>query len=122
MTRPSRSDDGARLLLCTSCDPARDGAALRASIAGALERAGLGGRVEIAGQACMGACARPVSLGLQGPGRASYVFAGVDPLADADDIAATCRLYLDSPLGWIDDARPCGRLRDCLRARLPAMT
>ena len=71
--------------------------------------------------ACMGACESPVSLGLQGAGRASYVFAGVQPTQDAADIAATCQTYLDAPAGWIEDARPCGRLRDCLRARLPAL-
>ena len=78
-------------------------------------------RVEIADHACFSGCAEPTALALQGQGRASYVFSGLDVVADADDIAATCKTYLDSPKGWIEDARPCGRLRMCLRARIPAL-
>jgi len=107
------------LLLCTTCEGSNpaDNHAIRQE----LERQGLTGQVRLSEVACMGACENPVSLGLQGAGRASYVFAGVHPKQDAADIAATCRTYLDAPAGWIEDARPCGRLRDCLRARLPAL-
>jgi len=108
------------LLLCATCDGAdRDGD--RSAISKALNGQGLGARVRLALVDCMGACKHPVSLGLQGEGRASYVFAGVRPQQDADDIAGTCQTYLNAPGGWIEDAHPCGRLRDCLRARLPAL-
>ena len=73
----------------------------------------------IASVDCMGACALPVSLGLAAPGRAHYLFAGLTP-DDADDVVATLRCWLEAPRGWIVDARPCGRLRHCLRARIPA--
>ncbi|MCE8537476.1 DUF1636 family protein [Ruegeria pomeroyi] len=111
-----------RLSLCSSCqgERDRDQGAERAALAEALARAGLSGRVELVEHACFGACATPVALALQGPGQASYVFSDLDVVADADDIAATCRVYLDSPGGWIADARPCGRLRQCLLARIPA--
>lgn len=110
-----------RLLICSTCTGARDVAAESAAVANALGELDMTGQVEIGTHACMNGCAHPVSIGLQGDGRASYVFAGVDPVADAADIAATCRVYLDSEHGWIEDARPCGRLRLCLRARLPAL-
>ena len=71
---------------------------------------------------CMSACESPVSLALQSRGRATYLFAGVDPVADAADIAATCQLYLDAENGWIEDARGCGRLRFCLRGRVPPLS
>lgn len=69
----------------------------------------------------MNGCARPVSLALQSPERATYFFGGVDLEADVADIVATLRAYLDAPKGWIEDARPCGRLRFCLVGRVPAL-
>lgn len=110
-----------RLLLCATCAGDDDRAAALEVIRAALRRAGLEDRVALALQDCMGACDAPVTLGLQGRGRASYVFAGLDPVRDAADIARTCRACLDAPGGWIEDARGCGRLRLCLRARLPAL-
>jgi len=65
-------------------------------------------------------CAAPWSLALQGVGRASYVFCGLNFPEDIADLMATCRCYLSAPGGWIEDARPCGRLRFCLRTRIPA--
>ncbi|MEQ9488632.1 MAG: DUF1636 domain-containing protein [Alphaproteobacteria bacterium] len=112
------------LLVCESCQrpdgapsPRQDADALEA----VLQRHGLSEAISVRLSDCMGGCENPVSIGLQGYGMASYVFSGVDPAADSEDIAATCRLFLDSESGWIDDARPCGRLRTCLRARLPAL-
>jgi predicted metal-binding protein len=86
-----------------------------------LAQAGLGTRTALRLADCLGACELPLPLGLQGPGRATYLFAGLRPEDDLDDIAATCRAYLDADAGWIEDARPCGRLRHCLRARIPAL-
>jgi predicted metal-binding protein len=108
------------LLLCATCTGGDRSADLEA-VKVALAKQGLTTQVHLESVDCMGACEAPVSLGLQGVGRASYVFAGVQPLLDAQDIARTCQTYLDAPAGWIEDARPCGRLRDCLRARLPAL-
>lgn len=109
------------LLLCATCNGGDRRADLLA-LQHALDEQGLKAQVRLALVDCMGACAQPVSLGLQGVGRASYVFAGVAPQQDARDIARTCQTYLAAPAGWMEDARPCGRLRDCLRARLPAIT
>ncbi|MCJ1898770.1 DUF1636 domain-containing protein [Paracoccus versutus] len=63
--------------------------------------------------------ARPALMALQAPGRGAYLFHDLRP-ADAGDIAATIRAYLAAPDGWIMDARPCGRLRHCLKRRTPA--
>mgnify|MGYP002621633415 CR=1 FL=1 len=62
---------------------------------------------------------RPVLMALQAPGRGAYLFHDLSP-ADAGDVAATIRAYLAAPDGWIMDARPCGRLRHCLKLRIPA--
>jgi len=108
------------LRLCASCDQPSATAALDA-VRAALDTADLAVPVAVVSQDCMGACAEPVSLALQGRGRATCLFAGVDPQDDLDDIVATIRTYLASPRGWIEDARPCGRLRFCLRGRVPAL-
>lgn len=113
--------DQIRLLICSSCSGTRDRAAEKQAMQAALSRAGLDDRVALSDHACFSSCAEPAALALQSAGRASYVFSGINVVADADDIAATCRTYLDSPGGWIEDARPCGRLRMCLRARIPAL-
>jgi len=63
--------------------------------------------------------ARPVLMALQAPGRGAYLFHDLNP-GDAADVAATIRAYLAAPDGWIGDARPCGRLRLCLKLRIPA--
>lgn len=113
--------DQIRLLICDSCAGSRNREAERQAVQTALAEAGLQpDQITVADHGCFSGCAAPVSLALQGQGMASYVFAGVDVVADAGDIAATCRTYLNAPKGWIEDARPCGRLRMCLRSRIPA--
>jgi len=103
------------LSICTDC-----GATDLAYARSALKAAGLPADVEIRASACLGPCDRPSVISLQSPGMAGYVFAGVDLSRDAPDVAATCALYLGSDQGWIEDARPCGRLRHLLVARMPA--
>ncbi len=103
------------LHLCSTCRadplPLED-------LAEALAAAGIAAEVRL--QPCLNVCAAPVALSLQGPGRATCLFSGVDPVADRDDIVATLRAWHDAPAGWIADARPCGRLRHCLVGRVPA--
>lgn len=86
----------------------------------AIQNEGLGNTVLIEFGGCLNACSEPIAMGLQGSGRASYVFSGIDLVKDAEDIARTCKKYLELRKGWIVDAQDCGRLRHCLRARLPA--
>ena len=85
----------------------------------ALEAAGLSDAMELRSDGCLGPCGRPMVMALQSAGGAGYVFAGLDLNTDAEDIVATCRHYLESRQGWIEDARPCGRLRHLLVARMP---
>ncbi|MDD9727731.1 DUF1636 family protein [Roseovarius sp. SK2] len=87
-----------------------------------LTATGLADAVSIVERGCMNGCASPVSMAMQGPGRAIYFFNGVDPAADAEDIVATLHAYLAAPDGWIEDAQPCGRLRFCLVGRVPALS
>jgi predicted metal-binding protein len=69
---------------------------------------------------CMSACANPNAISFRAPGKAAYLFSGVDAERDQEDIIAFARMYLAAKDGWIEDARPCGRLRFCLMGRIPA--
>lgn len=104
------------LTVCETCD----GADWRA-LCDRLARAALAVPVEVRRQDCMNGCGAPATLALQGQGRATCFFAGVDPVADAEDIVATVCAYVDAPGGWIEEARACGRLRFCMVGRVPAI-
>ena len=105
-----------RIVVCSTCKGASESDldVLRRF----LNESGL--TIAVAQTECMGACEQPVSLAFQGDGRATYLFAGLNFPDDIDDIFATAKTYLAADKGWIEDARPCGRLRFCLRARIPA--
>ncbi len=103
------------LHLCSTCRP--DPLPLD-SLAAAFAADGI--EAEIRAQPCLNVCSAPVALSLQGPGRATCLFSGIDPEADRGDIVATVRAWQAAPRGWIEDARPCGRLRHCLVGRVPA--
>jgi len=112
-----------RLLLCRTCKQVADtgaGGAIDA-LADALQAAGLDTELTLGTVDCMGTCEQPVSLALQGHNRATLVFSGVQIPQDLADIIATAQTYLAAEDGWIEDGQPCGRLRFCLRARVPAL-
>ena len=69
---------------------------------------------------CMQVCGRPVAVSFRGAGKAAYLFAGVDPVAQVEEIVVFAGLYRDSKSGIVEDARPCGELRLCLVGRIPA--
>jgi predicted metal-binding protein len=69
---------------------------------------------------CMSACANPTAISFRAKGKAAYMLSGIDPVKDRQDILAFARLYIAAKDGWIEDARPCGRLRHCLLGRIPA--
>ena len=114
-----------RLLICRSCFSSREDeqeSAFQQQLEAALTAARLSRPFHVAMTDCMGACETPLAVALQGKGMASYVFSGLSGPEDVPDLVETCRLYAESPQGWIEDARRCGRLRYLLRARLPAVT
>jgi predicted metal-binding protein len=111
------NDDDVILRLCASCQASPDWSALRTR----LKAASFAVPVRLLPHDCMNGCARPVSMALQAPARATCFFAGVDPVADAADIVATVDAYIAAPVGWIADAQACGRLRFCLVGRVPAL-
>ncbi len=101
-----------RLLVCEGCGGT--GTVLREVLAARLQG------VEVGVIGCLGVCADPVTVAAQAPGCATYVFSGLGA-GDAADLAAFVAAYRAAPAGWIEDARPLGRLRQCLVARVPAL-
>ncbi|WP_172300214.1 DUF1636 family protein [Pseudoruegeria sp. HB172150] len=100
-----------RLTICAGCS---GGDALADVLREALPEA------EIARADCLSVCTDPATVAAQAEGRATYVFSGVG-IADEADIRAFLAEYAAAPKGWIEDARPLGRLRFCLVTRVPAI-
>lgn len=100
-----------RVTICETC------AGPSVELAAALK--GLDGW-EVVMHPCLSVCDAPVAMAVQGDGLATYVFAGVTD-ADADDVRSFVALYEAAEKGWVEDARPAGRLRFCLKSRVPAL-
>lgn len=100
-----------RVTICETC--AGPGVALAAALQG-LD----GWKVVM--HSCLSVCDEPVGLAVQSTAGATYVFAGVTEV-NADDLRAFVALYEAAEKGWIADARPAGRLRFCLKTRVPAL-
>ena len=112
------------ITICSKCEQNNSEIPKRAqelALQEALEISGLAQKFSVRWVDCMNVCDEPVTIALQGKTKATYVFAGVFLNTDINDIVATCQAYLAADGGWIDDARPCGRLRHCLKSRIPAL-
>jgi predicted metal-binding protein len=106
-----------RITVCSTCQGA-DGKGFAAELRVALAKTDL--EYELRDFDCMSNCARPLSVAFTAPGKATYLFGDVDTARDLEDVIAFASLYAASPDGWIEDARPAGRLRHCLIGRVPA--
>lgn len=111
-----------RLTICDTCaalGDAAQGAQWATALQARVAQAGL--PFEVVTTSCMNVCTKPVSLALQGAGKATYLFGDTKPELDTYDLLALLHLYAAAPDGWIEDARPIGRLRQCLVGRVPAL-
>ncbi len=77
--------------------------------------------VEVRLVSCLNMCDRPLAMALRATGKVAYLFAGVHPEKDVEDTLALMKLYRDATDGIIEDARPAGRVRFCLKGRIPAL-
>ena len=106
-----------QVFVCSSC--CRVGETPHGTAFVAALRARLGKDFNVVPHACFSVCSEPQALAFRAAGKAAYVFSGLN-LDDLDDIAAFADLWAGLADGWIEDARPIGRLRFCLKARIPA--
>ena len=106
-----------RITVCSTCE-GMDGKGFATKLRAALAGAGL--KYAVRDFDCMSNCARPLSVAFSAAGKATYLFGDVDTGRDLEDVIAFASLYAKSVDGWIEDARPAGRLRHCLIGRVPA--
>lgn len=106
-----------QIVVCSTCE-GRDGKGFADALRQGLAETGLDFEVRVF--ECMSNCARPLSLAFKAGGKATYLFGDIDPETDLGDTLAFARLYSTCADGWIEDARPAGRLRHCLIGRVPA--
>ncbi len=100
------------VIACASC-PGAIGPALRRTFA----EAGMPG-FAVSETDCMSGCARGPTLAFRAPGKTAYLF-GEITAANLPEILVFARLYAAARDGVIADARPLGRLRLQLIARIP---
>lgn len=107
-----------RITVCARCR-AEGGEARGTDLADRL-RVALAGRAEVGLTDCMIVCASPVSVSFRAEGKAAYLFSGIDPDTQLDELVTFAGLYAATPDGIVADVRPCGNLRFRLVGRLPA--
>lgn len=105
-----------RIVVCSTCE-GTDGKGFAARLREVLATKAMDFTVQ--DHDCMSNCARPLSVAFSAPGKATYLFGDVDPARDLEDTLAFAQLYATTPNGWIENARPVGRLRHCLIGRVP---
>lgn len=112
-----------KLFICETCmtkDQAVPGPDLIAVLQARVADLPALAELTVVGTACLNICDEPVSMALRAPNKMAYLFSDIHP-GDLDDILALAGLYLNAPGGVIEDARPAGRLRFCLKGRVPAL-
>ena len=103
------------LFFCATCKGRAHAETLRAALATQIPFG-----VDLGLVDCMAGCARPVTVGLQAPGKASYLFGDIRSAEDLTALARFARIYQHSDSGWTKATdRPKPLLHKTL-ARLPA--
>jgi len=121
---------GLTLSICLRCRDGREekdtdldqrgGRRLAQSIAAEFDQsqaAHLG--VQLRGVNCMSQCKRPCTMALSGPGRFTYLFGDLDPLANRQDVLSVAATYATSEDGFLARADRPPVLRGGILGRIP---
>ncbi|WP_417713335.1 DUF1636 family protein [Pseudophaeobacter arcticus] len=103
------------ILICTTCKGAGAARKLRAALAEHVSK-----RFVLRAVDCMAGCERPITVGLQGPGKTQYLFGEIEAQADIEAIASFAQQFLASDTGWSTASERPKRLYHKTLARLPA--
>lgn len=103
------------ILICTTCKGTGDANRMRAALADRVSK-----RFALRAVECMAGCDRPISVGLQGPGKTQYLFGEIETEADIEAISVFAQQYLTNETGWSKASDRPERLRNKTLARLPA--
>ncbi len=106
------------LHVCTRCRAGAlpSGIDLLGELARALDGAA---DFAVSGIGCMAGCDRPVAVGFSAPGKAGYLFGGIDA-SRIGPLLQFARLYASLPDGWTSEARRPAGLAGTIIARIPA--
>jgi len=109
---PDHSDH--TILICSTCKGTGEAGKLRAALAQHIPSS-----FRLRAVDCMAGCGRPVTVGFQAPGKAQYLFGGIETDADTAALARFAHQYQASETGWTNaGARPAELYHKTL-ARLP---
>jgi predicted metal-binding protein len=118
----------ADLHICTGCkDRDRDrrraglggGPALLGAVAAEIGRRLPDAGIEIVAHECLGACPRRGRASIAGPGRWSWLFAGLDAEADASALCDFIGHWIATPDGLVEKAKRSASLRPKILGRVP---
>jgi predicted metal-binding protein len=108
------------LFVCTTCKRASGDAPLGPGFIDALGAADLPQGMQVVGTACMSNCARPLSVALAVPGKATYMLAEIDPAADLEPLVELAKLYAEKADGQTKLLERPKAIRRKIIARVPA--
>ena len=103
------------VLYCTTCQGALQPDAIKDAFLAKLPD-----NVAVRGVRCMAGCAHASAVGVQGPGRACYLFGDIGSEEDISALAAFVDQYLQSDDGWTNATQRPAQLYRKTLARLPA--
>lgn len=75
---------------------------------------------EVSGVACMAGCDRPCTVAYYDSHKATYLFGGIDPAVDIDDLVTFAQQYAYLHDGWCSSVNRPGKLRKSTPARVPS--
>ncbi len=108
----------AAIHVCRGCKPRRGTPGGEALLA-ALEEWAAEGDVRIVPHACLGPCGVPGRIVVSGPGRWSWLLAGIAPGADLDALGAFMTAWRQAPVGLVAKNDRPERLRPKILGRVP---
>lgn len=109
------------IIVCTRCRDPLSGAALAERLIPKLEEAARHDGFVVETVGCMAGCDRPLAVGFRAEGKASFLFGGIEPAADAEALTAFGTLYNSLPDGWCNESQRPARLKGKTLARIPAV-
>ncbi|MBI2255901.1 MAG: DUF1636 domain-containing protein [Proteobacteria bacterium] len=109
------------LFVCTTCKRGPGDAPLGPDFIATLGSADLPQGMDVVGTACMSNCARPLSVALAAPGKATYMLAEIDPATDMEPLLELARLYAEKPDGQTKLLERPKAIRRKIIGRIPAM-
>ena len=111
----------ATIHVCGSCKPRDDNPGGEALLAALTAWAG-GETVEIVPHACLGPCGVPGRIVVSGPGRWSWLIAGMAPGADIAALGDFIDAWRHAPAGLVPKNDRPERLRPKILGRVPPLT